>query len=294
MTTTRSHFWRRAIRRVNNVNQPVAKTIYQTGLTCKAVNRKPVILYSAGKTGSTSVRDAIAAASDRPVLHVHRTTPRTIAAAQRVRIAAGANARSVPDWRGEVARALIDHDPRGCDIVTLTREPVGRAVSAFFHAAPAFGYLDGLEQVAASTGDPGYMGEVTKRFLSSHVHPASVHWFDWELKKATGVDVVRDEPDSIDQGVLYRRPGLTLLVLRFEDLGGTGPAALADFLEVGQVTIPRRNVTSQASVGDTYTAFRRSARLPDWYLSAMYDAQATRRFYTPDQLQGFRSAWSRT
>ena len=288
MTTTRSHFWLRAIRRVNSVNEPAAKTIYQTGLAGRVVRRKPVILYSAGKTGSTSVRDAIAYASDRPVLHVHRTTPMTIGAARRVRLAAGANARSVPDWRGEVTRALIDHDPRGCDIVTLTREPVGRAVSAFFHEASEFGHLDGFEQGR----DTEQMDATVERFLSSHVHPASVHWFDWELKKATGVDVVRDEPDSTIQGDLYHRPGLRLLVVRYEDLGDTVPKALAEFLGVSRLTIPRRNVTAQKSLGDTYTAFRRVAKLPDWYLSAMYSARATRRFYTPGQLETFRSTWS--
>ncbi len=278
------------LRRLGRHDERLARFVYQTGLSLRVARAKPVVVYSPGKTGSTSVDAAIRGATGRPVLHAHRTTPVAISAARRTRVAAGAPVRSVPDWRGDIVRHLIEHDPRGCDIVSITRDPVARAVSAFFHAAPAFGYLDGLSQGEPSR-EADLLDAITGRFLASHVHPASMHWFNWELARATGIDVCRMATPGSGGARQFSNRRTRLLVIRYEDLNSRAPATVAEFLGVEDLQIPQLNVSSKKRTGALYELFRNSAVLPDWYLTAMFQGRATRSFYTPEEIAGFRASW---
>jgi hypothetical protein len=52
-----------------------------------------------------------------------------------------------------------------------------------------------------------------------------------------------------------------------------------------------QNIGAAKDYSQTYRRFKDSIRLPRDYVSARLDNKVVRHFYTPEQIEGFRSVW---
>ena len=301
----------RAVDRVTRRSYRLAKASYSLRLR-NPLRTNPVIVHSVGKVGSSSVHATLrAAVRSRPVWHVHWLNEENLRRdaihyRERARAYRGTARmeRFLPryNWRGErLARAIrsAPHDHRW-DVVTVVRDPVIRNVSAFFQNLQLM--FDFWPDDQLRTRSPQEIAaELVEYFLACYVADAPprdrdgdpLTWFDLELRPVFGVDVFAS-PFAKSRGYeIYSSARARVLLLRLEDLNTIGSSAFAEFLGIDVPRTLPRNEAATKGYADVYRHFQEQLRLPREFLDRMYDSRYSRHFYTSEELERFRSSWTR-
>ncbi len=256
-----------------------------------------VVVYTMGKVGSTALVTALEAAGVRPVLHVHEIVPANVDAVRRFYAAESKRMRTrVPvdrlrlrlhDWTWKHV-AVRD---RPAKWITVVRRPLDREVSTAIHNLRWLlgDEYEGLREVPA---------EIARRLVERMRTGfrgggrTTLDWFDTELRAALGVDVYA-QPFPHEAGYAVLRQGaVELLVLKLETDDAVKERALAEFLGVPGVSIPRANVSAERDDAAAHAGLREHLRLPDDVLARFLDARYTRHFHTPEEIEAMRARWS--
>lgn len=246
--------------------------------------KNPILVYQMGKVGSSTIVSTLERAGvTEPVLHVHTLVP------EEIRIAVNRQRNSqVPFLHEHLIVSSIVGKKLGasrfpCRIVTLTREPVARAISFVFEdlkkQAPEARREDGSIDVSAVT-------RATERVLSApdngNADPSL--WFDRELKVSFGVDVF-EHPYDFERGYTIIRSGnVPVLVMRMEDINRAVCSALAEFLQID----PARIRLAEANVGvkKWYAIYmdevKRTLKLEDETLERLIGTRYFQHFYASE------------
>jgi hypothetical protein len=253
----------------------------------------PLVVFSMGKTGSTAVARAVHDATGTRVFQVFRLDGERLAAAEqryRVRNRAARRGRdqgAIPFpgalhlWESEY---LLRHPPTTSTpwtVITTVREPIGQAVSAYFHGR-------GLRGAAS---DSPAVERVIREIVDDGWIRMPLRWFDREFAPALGIDVL-DHPFDTQQAYgVIETPTARVLVIRQENLAAV-PDLLGDFLGVGRtVPVPVRNEATTKSYADTYEDFLARARFPARVLDDAYGSRYARHFYADGELARLHERW---
>jgi hypothetical protein len=242
----------------------------------------PLVVFSMGKTGSTAIARAIHDATGDPVFQVFRLEPERLAQAeQRYRAAQRrapySGARHL--WESAYLLRRPPRDDAPWTVITTVREPIGQAVSAFFHGR------------ARRSQPDGGVDRLVDELVAGRWTRPPVRWFDREFAPALGVDVYDHPFDPATGSAVIETPAVRVLLLRQENLD-TAPSALARFLGRSEpVPVPPRNEASAKGYGPRYAEFLASARLPDEVLDAAYGSRYARHFYADSEREVFRRRW---
>ena len=252
------------------------------------LRRNPIVVFSMGKTGTTSLTAALEAASGRPVVKAHALSRPGID----TRLAKAARLGIVDRprflWSCEqIARALR----RGgrWDVLCGVRDPIALAVSDHFYGLQRQREV-GHEPWLADDDVEGHTEAITRTLRSDFIE---TDWFDRELRAVTGIDVYA-EPFPVETGAgTYEHDRFRALVLRAEDLDVTGPAAIAEFLGLAApLPIERHNEGTAADPTSAYRHFVEKAALPADLVEAVYATRLARHFHRDDERQLLRARWT--
>ena len=176
-----------------------------------------------------------------------------------------------------------------CKVITLTREPVGRAVS--------FAFQDWKRQLtdvpSVSELSAGRMIELIREKLqagSFHADPGE--WFERELKSVFGVDVFA-VPYDFEQGyVTLQRGPVDVLVIRMEDLNRSLERGIADLfgLEEEEIQMRRSNIGKEKRYADLLDEVKERFRLSKDVGARIWSTDYVQHFYGPD-LDRLRRKW---
>jgi hypothetical protein len=277
-------------------------------------------VYQMGKVGSMSIvleleeRDL-----GHPVIHSHMLN-------EMERISENA-CRQYPNptdvlyeaQRGKMIREWMSRAGSNAkwNVITLTREPVGRNISAFFQNIEQL--LPNIE-ARLEIGDI-FVDELHELFLRVFNSRAPEFWFDNQLKPVFGIDVY-SEPYDFEKGYkIYstRNPELgdrnldskvripdpraeysapnalapdtSLLLIRMEDLTRSIQPAMQAFLGLQDFPPRIENRTDQKYYSHVAPMFKQRP-LPEWYVDAMYSTRYATHFYTPQELEKLREKWT--
>jgi lipopolysaccharide biosynthesis glycosyltransferase len=257
---------------------------------------RPLLVHQMGKVGSSSVLEMLReACPDRDLFHVHFLAPESIAGEARMYRRRYPITRRIDEhhFASLHLRARLDADPgQRWQLVTLTRDPIARNLSAFFHnlayAAPEL-------FARVERGDDGAIADALRRQLEATPwwwrNP--LEWFDRELAPVFGVDVFA-QPFPRERGwAIHRSEHADVLVVRLEDLGRVAGEALRTFLGVSDVPSLRRNDSQRKPYAALYQQLARSLALDEEFLESIYGSRRTRHFYTDAEIAAFRAHWSR-
>ncbi len=246
-----------------------------------------------GKTGSTALARALAHATGERVFQVFRLNPAGVAGAEerfRVQLHArtGGETKTFPFpgsmhlWESDF---LVKHQPSArtrWDVVTSVREPVGQAVSAFFHAQSRAGLDADEPDLVALRG----------QLLAEGWLQRPMQWFDREFVGGLGVDAFLQPFDPSVGASTIERDSLRVLLVRQEKLSDT-TEVLREFLKVSQpIHIKRRNAALDRNNGSTYEAFLDRTQLPVDVVDETYSSRLSRHFYSDVELAQLRSRWA--
>lgn len=259
---------------------------------------EPILIYQMGKVGSSTIVASLHALDlPRDLFQLHFLSDDWVAESERVyRHIFDVTGRAVVEEHllssRLLRRALRRPEQPRWTIISLTREPVARNISAFFHAF----HLYFPEYGSAFRADPANVEALIQLFLQEFEHEQRIplDWFEVEMKQTFGIDVFESTFPAEEGYRVFQGERADLIVIRLEDLGRCGSRALSSFLDLPTVTLLSENVASEKRYSSAYRLFRQRVALPDSYLDRMYDSRYATHFYRPEELSAFRQTWSRT
>lgn len=251
---------------------------------------KTVVVLQMGKVGSSSVVRSIRESSFRGhVFQLHIIDREDIdRAVSRIR----ASARPILDEHLVYSRALhakLLNATRPIRIVTLTREPIARALS--------FVFQDLQRQVGQELTSPGASRQFTEAVRSKledgspHADPSA--WFDTQVKQPFGIDVFSKPFDYEQAATVINGDRASVLVARMEDLGESDcEGAISEFVGANcNLTRDSANVGVDKKHGEIYRTLQESFRLPSSDLDRLVATRYFRHFYQ-DRIAKTIQRWS--
>lgn len=253
-------------------------------------NRMPTFVYQMGKVGSSTVVRTLEGMNvSTPVIHIHTLNPQKVSAKVEA-------LRSNPGYLHEhvvTSRTLVnkrlDWGRFPCRIITLTREPVGRAIS--------FAFQDWKRQLPDVSGpnelDPERMIELVREKLqpgSFHANPGQ--WFERELRAIFNIDAMAI-PYNFEQGYVMLRSGpVDVLMIRMEDLDRSLEAGLADLYgqDTQGIEMRRSNVGENKKYADLLAEVKERLAIPPSMSERIWSTDYAEHFYGPD-IHRLRKKW---
>lgn len=184
--------------------------------------------------------------------------------------------------KGErVKEFLNQHSQKRWKLISLVRDPVGRAISNFFENPGQF--IDGHP----SDRSPDEIASLIREKADCNY---ALEWFDKEFYAYTGFDVY-DEPFDKEKGfsIYEYAPQRELLLFRMEDLDRDHREGLKAFLGEDPGEMKRENVKEDRSL---YQEVKTRFTLPRETLDAIYSSKYMQHFYTPEEIERFKAKWA--
>lgn len=238
----------------------------------RAGRRRAVLVYTMGKVGSTAITHALEARPDLAVFHVHHLGDRAD------RGHGHRQALSALLWRELVTPGVP------AAVITLTREPVARNVSAYFQNL--------RREVGGAAPWTRPPAELAAHFLARFPHTRALTWFDDEPRRALGVDVYAQPFDPALGHARLDHARYPTLVLRCELADADKAAQVAGFLGLAALTLPRANVAADKAYARAYEAFRAALRLPAPLMDELLESRYARCFYSAAERAAAKARWS--
>ena len=254
-------------------------------------NAHPILISQMGKVGSSSLFNSLVEMDlPIPVIHVHLLNN-----LDKIEAGIRASRQNPTDTLREIhksrqIRADIDTGKlRHINVISAVRDPVKRNVSAFFQS---------IEEIIPDYKNKYLSGRLTVEelvdiFVHQYDHSAPVQWFDSQVRDVFGIDVF-ESPFPIDIGYkIYQTSSINLLIVRLENLSQCVQPAMKEFLNIRDFKIRSSNVSSDKAYGPLYKEFIANAKMPEFYLDAMYQSKYCQHFYSAQEIREFRKLWIR-
>jgi len=268
-------------------------------------NEGPLLILQMGKVGSSSILAGLKTRIvDRPVYHTHFLSRERTAETERMRkkyFRTELHQFVTREWRSQFLLHTFEthKDNRVWKLVTLTREPIGRNISAFFqHLRVTPGESDGefeissdhykIDSMIVSVDDTSTLNEL---FFDRTRHDSPLRFFDREIRDIFGIDVI-GSGFPIEKGYeIYKANRVELLVLRLEDLAECAGAAFEEFLGIPDFQVPGQNIATDKVYAPLYEAFKRDVDIDSAYAERLLDSDYMRTFYSADEIRDAKRKW---
>jgi len=173
---------------------------------------------------------------------------------------------------------------RKAQIITLVREPLSRNISAFFQNLQI--YIDSDKK------DTDYqLKKLIDIFLKEYSHDIPLQWFNFEFKKATGINIY-NYPFPKHKGYMrIKENNIELLLMKLEIPDTLKERVIADFMHIDNFRLISKNIGKDKTYSKTYQQFKKTVRLPSTYIHEMLSSQYARHFYSEKDISALWVRW---
>lgn len=236
-------------------------------LACERKLRRatPVLVYQMSKVGSLSVHVSLQHQYSGAVIHTHHFVP------------------DHPDPHVRRLHRWAFTEGRPLNVISLTRDPVSRNVSAFFQC---FEQMTGVAYADARFS----VAELKAIFLENYWHDHPLHWFDKHVLTNFGIDVFAS-PFPAEGFCDYQCGNVRLLVIRSEIADAMKVQAIGRFLDLPSFQLSRTNIGDEKDYAATYQAFKREVKLPADYIERMCRSKYFSHFYDEATRTAVHAKW---
>jgi hypothetical protein len=260
-------------------------------------HQEPVIIFQAGKVGSTSVQRMLEQADlNGPVFHVHVLNA-IESRYRQICKEVGLTPREyfVRSNHLEVSRYLHREIKRGLKgkkwkVITLVRDPLEQKISSFFQLidliVPDFQLRYRSKTLTIEV--------LTEIFLNRYnLERVLADWFDMQMRPVFGIDVYSSEFPKSKGYEIYHGEQADLLLIRLEDLDRCAGEAFGEFLGLTEVNLINHNRGAAKGYATAYGEFKQMVSLPGAYVNAVYESRRARHFYTEEEIKAFKAQYTR-
>jgi len=286
---------------------PTAKALYMMRMSrdYKRHSQGPVLVLQMGKVGSKSVQAGLEAQNlQRPIYHAHFLNRDRTAETERRRrkfFRTERHSYLIRPWLNQFLLDAFENESEGrkWKLVTLTREPVGRNISAFFEnldvvpvdRAGNFEISSDYYEIPPTIVSVEDQDTLAELFASRVRHDAPSRFFDSEIRDIFGIDVL-GEGFPIERGYgIYRSERADLLVLKLESLATCATEAFREFLGIDDFEIINRNLGAKKVYAPLYESFKSNAAISETYADSLYESKYMHTFYSDPEIEAARASW---
>lgn len=289
---------------------PTAKVLYmwRKRRAYAQSDRGPILILQMGKVGSKSVQGGLkAAVRDRQIYHAHFLSKERTARTEKRRrkfFRTKRHSYLMRPWLNQfLLRTFEEHkDERTWNLITLTREPVGRNISAFFEnldvvpcgSAGEFEISSDYYQIDPTIVSVNDTSKLAELFFSRATHDSPLLFFDREIKGIFGIDAI-GSGFSIEKGYeIYSAGRVRLLILKLEDLARCAGTAFSEFLGIDDFRLINQNIGAEKVYAPLYKAFKNDVIIDTDYAEKLLGSDYMRTFYSEEEIRSARSKWLKT
>jgi hypothetical protein len=250
----------------------------------KIYSDSPIVVYQMGKVGSGSITQTLTA-SGYDAYHVHHLLEYNIEGVKALWLAKGLD---LPPELTTIPKIIKENILRSATnrFITLVRDPIARNISAFFHNLKIFTSMTNSSDIPEIT-------ELINVFLTQYSHNIPLTWFDNELKLVLGIDIYEYLFPKNNGFLEINHKNINLLILKVEIPDKTKRRALSNFLGGYPIKFRKSNIATDKYYNDIYKTFQANIKLPIDYIDTMLNSKYTNHFYSNEEIDRFRSKWSK-
>jgi hypothetical protein len=248
--------------------------------------KNPILVYTMGKVGSSSI------VSTLREYDIEEVQPHSLTLSRRGSyfvVPTRSKAQNIKDkvksgllkLKGQVYFSSKRLMGKKIKIVTLTRDPLARTISAYFEQ-----YQYVLKKD---------INQITTRELIDNFHEFANHktphiWFDNEIRTMLGTDVYSVNFDKeLGCGEIETNT-YNLLIVKMEKLSSL-EGVLANYFNVKDFQLKSTNRSEYKVYKEAYDKFKQEVTFSKAYLDFHYNSKYAKHFYTEDELTYFRKRW---
>jgi hypothetical protein len=255
-----------------------------------------------GKVGSTTILRSLESLSEEITAYqIHWLVPERLRSDERLSRAALGRIRPTYIWAGQVFSRQVKSERKDGSkwkIITLVRDPIARNVSAFFENLELIFAYD-YHAALRSKSEREVVADLIDLFLKGYVIDSSAFemdanpltWFEEEFNPVLEIDIYQRKFPTHQGYDIFQTQRADLCLLRMEDLDVCGSVALGRFLGVNAIDLRRGNIGSERAYSNLYERFKKSVKLPESYLDAVYGSRLCKHFYSEDEIAHFKKRW---
>jgi hypothetical protein len=281
--------------------------IFKCHKDIKRCRKPPVIVYQMGKVGSSTIQRSLKALNlDVPIFHVHYLSKSRVEELEKERQKYFRTEKFgllKRPWMYQFLREeLIKRfDGKKWKILSLTRDPVARNISAFFENLE---FKQISEQTEFEVKSDYYnidpiiiksddLEKLAILFFDRFKHDSPLDFFDRELKSVFGIDVYSSDFPKTKGYKIYSGEKADAVIIKLEYLNQCVQLAFKEFLNLENFTLINTNIGNQKDYAAFYSQFKDFIIFPNHYLNKMYQSKYMQHFYSDEEIKQFRYKWFR-
>jgi hypothetical protein len=169
-------------------------------------------------------------------------------------------------------------------IITMTRDPVARNISAYFQNLDA---IHGKRHSHLKVSLPSLISG----FIVKYNHDIPVTWFDREFYEVTGINVYSYTFPK-DKGYMFiKHNNIQALIMNAELDNKIKSMVIGEFVGCPDFVMQNSNISLSKKYSSQYADFMENIRLPKDYVENLLDSKYSKHFYSTDDLNGFKEKW---
>jgi len=242
----------------------------------------PVVIYTMGKVGSTSIANSLGNQNIHPVFHLHKLRPENIIARQKAELIPKYGYESAKVERDLYGDIILTRKP--AHFITAVRDPLGRSISNFFQILHH--YVDRPDLLRACD-----FARLQDIFFKNYPCCIDFEWFDLELYPVLGIDVYSIGFPANQGRQTYVNDNFKLLVLKLETADAVKEKGIMDFLELPSFTLSRDNESNSKEYFEVYDYFRNNVSFSHAFIDKVYSSRHVKHFYSQDEIEILKDTW---
>ncbi len=236
-----------------------------------------ILIYQPGKVGSNTI-GGILKKADIPYVQTHYLSEKVL-----------------KDIHPQLITQMLEINQSKVKIVTLVREPIGRALASLFQ------YLEN-SGTALITSMSGTIEEKFEEMITGDIFSEDeiyrcfceanwLDWFDYELKEVFHVDVFAYPFDREKGYSIIRQDQVEVLIMKLEKLNHL-EKVIGDFLGLPSFELVNLNDGDSKAYKYLYKNIREVIKIPQELVSLYYDNNPRMdHFYTTEEQKAFLAKW---
>lgn len=238
-----------------------------------------VLVYQMGRVGSTALAHSLPGS-----IHIHSLYGNMPCYVHDQQIHSSLPRRLNRTANNLLKRAAL-RSVENLKIISLVRDPLARNISMFFLNLPHWLYhYYGITHADSRDSGPELLTHAFEKVFD-HAYPLS--WFDVELSRFLGQDILAHQFDPARGYAIYELDKARVFLAQHEALGSLiGP--LSEFCQT-DITLQQVNATATKWYKCLLEDFTKIYRPPASYLDLLYNSRVVRHFYNETQISQFRA-----
>lgn len=250
----------------------------------------PVIILTPGKVGSSSVYYTLKRKIDNPVFHIHNISEQGIKSSSKEHLNSDRKSLPLHLIISDFLRKKLEDYNGHRFIICIIREPVSRAISAFYQNTEF--YKNTIEKNNLNI-DTNASLETLNTIFKENITQHLENWFQTEIYQEFDIDVF-SKPFNLQKGYqLFHAEKSSLLLLKMESMNKIFTNAIKELLDIDkEISLENANIAENKHYAASYAEAKKYFRLNKVQLDEIIQSRYFQHFYL-EQEQSIRDKWQK-